>query len=162
MCVCVCVCVCVRTHACLHTHTRARERKQVHTPRRLLLSEQRNYCRACQRNYQTGALLNRINKLAPCDMDITNCSRCLYLYGVRLFWYMAAIQCNTVELWCDIRVHYSNVRSVLNACQFRTLFGVGAGTLLPISVVSNTRVLLVNHFSPLRLRDGPAHSQLCT
>lgn len=47
---------------------------------------------------------------------------------------MAAIQFNTVELWCD--VHYSNVRSVLNAYQFRALFGVDARTLLPVSGVS--------------------------
>jgi len=32
----------------------------------------------------SGRFLGRINRLAPSDMDITNCSRCLYLCGVRL------------------------------------------------------------------------------
>ena len=47
---------------------------------------------------------------------------------------MATVLCHTVELWYD--VHYRNVRSVLKACQFRTLFGVGAPTLLPVPGVS--------------------------
>lgn len=82
----------------------------------------------------SGRFLYRINRMVPSDMDITNCSRCLYLCGVRLFWYMAAIHFHTVQLWRD--VHYSNVRSVLNDCQFRALFCVGAWTLLPTSGVS--------------------------
>jgi len=47
---------------------------------------------------------------------------------------MAPIQFHTVQVWCD--VHYSNVSSELNACQFRAVFCAGARTLLPASGIS--------------------------